>query len=239
MAKLIKDDGWQLQVREIFASIQGEGPDAGRPAVFIRLTGCHLACAFCDTKWDDNADPILTVDQIVSQACVTWATARPEAGEPFFVVTGGEPTRQNIDRLIDNLFDIEAENAEVQIETSGTFFRDCMRFPFVSTIVSPKTPYVDERVADLAKAYKYIIRASDTFDDVWGLPMNSTQDPRAPVGVRLARPPERLWPEHVYVQPCDEGDAEKNAANMRKCYELAWRFGYRVSLQMHKVMGLD
>lgn len=48
----ITGDGTQLFVQSIFPTIQGEGPAAGIPSVFIRLGGCNLACSFCDTEFE-------------------------------------------------------------------------------------------------------------------------------------------------------------------------------------------
>ncbi len=50
--KPVFSSGETLDVTEIFSTIQGEGPLAGEPAVFIRLSGCKLACAFCDTNFE-------------------------------------------------------------------------------------------------------------------------------------------------------------------------------------------
>lgn len=51
-----RESGGLLQVQDVFYTIQGEGPFAGRTAVFIRLTGCNLRCWFCDTVWGDDSD---------------------------------------------------------------------------------------------------------------------------------------------------------------------------------------
>lgn len=64
IAKLLRDAGEKLQVREVFATIQGEGPDSGKRAVFIRLTGCHLACTFCFGWYVNNGrEPFLTLSK--------------------------------------------------------------------------------------------------------------------------------------------------------------------------------
>lgn len=97
------------RVNEIFYSLQGEGRWTGRPAVFVRLSGCNLRCPFCDTDFsrytEQNADEIL-------QACL-------QAGGDcrFIVLTGGEPTLQVDGQLIDKL---HQAGYYLSMETNGT-----------------------------------------------------------------------------------------------------------------------
>ena len=56
-----------LKVNEIFHSIQGESSHAGRPCVFVRLTGCNLRCAWCDTEYAFYEGEDMTVDQVVER----------------------------------------------------------------------------------------------------------------------------------------------------------------------------
>jgi 7-carboxy-7-deazaguanine synthase len=98
-----------LAVNEIFYSIQGEGTRAGRPCVFIRLTGCPLRCAWCDTSYAYEEGARCTLEEVVAEA------------ERFpcrlALVTGGEPLAQPgawplVRALLDRGF-------EVLVETSG------------------------------------------------------------------------------------------------------------------------
>ena len=82
-----------LKLNEIFYSIQGEGYNTGLPAVFVRLAGCNLACSWCDT--DHSLRMEMTEDQIVEEA-MRYPTRRA-------ILTGGEPTIQDIGPLIDAL----------------------------------------------------------------------------------------------------------------------------------------
>ena len=100
-----------LQVREIFHTIQGEGPYSGWPATFIRLTGCPLQCAFCDTVWSDATDPFRDVKDVVAEAL-----SKTPHTTSLFVITGGEPFRQNIQELV-FLLGMGRPSCVVQIET--------------------------------------------------------------------------------------------------------------------------
>lgn len=73
-----------MLVNEIFYSLQGEGANTGRAAVFIRLSGCNLTCHFCDTEFDEGLP--MSLDEIAQ-------TIAPFASR-FIVWTGGEPTLQ-------------------------------------------------------------------------------------------------------------------------------------------------
>jgi 7-carboxy-7-deazaguanine synthase len=98
-----------LTVNEVFCSIQGEGTRAGRPCVFVRLTGCPLRCVWCDTAYAFHEGVRQEVDQIVEQIAVH--------GTRLVCLTGGEPLAQpEAFLLVSRLLD---EGWEVTVETSG------------------------------------------------------------------------------------------------------------------------
>lgn len=236
-----KGDGGTLQVQSIFYTVQGEGPFAGRSAIFIRLTGCHYRCFWCDTSWDDDNDDVLTVDTIIHR--VHKVTKGHQHQPRLVVLTGGEPTRQPIDKLV---YALTAREYEVQIETAGSFWRECMASPGVFTVVSPKTSKINEKVERYAMAWKYVV----SYDDIHplnGLPCSGTQRPKGmhsgegkerPVfftGGMPARPPETLAPGNVFLSPCDiPEDPERTKKNTQAVAEMAMRYGYTAGLQMHK-----
>src|SRR5215510_3918410 len=99
----------RLRVTEVFHSIQGESTWAGCPCVFVRLTGCHLRCTYCDTEYAFKEGSTRSIDDIVTEVC----------SHPCELVeiTGGEPLLQKgVHELIGRLCDL---GKTVLIETSG------------------------------------------------------------------------------------------------------------------------
>lgn len=233
---LREHDGTVLDVQEVFNTLQGEGPFAGRRAVFVRLAGCHLACYFCDTDFLSRRRP-RTVEALV-QACVY------SYGERFelVVLTGGEPMRQNIVPLCEAL---AAHARHVQIETAGNLwpafeyeerFEQLLTEGSVSIIVSPKTAHAHRGIRKWAAGWKYIVDASTLVDERTGLPLSSTQERGA--RSRLAHPDESG--ARVYLQPMDHGKGREaeNEAAVARCVELCMLYGHTLSLQQHKLVGL-
>lgn len=98
-----------LKITEIFYSLQGEARDAGRPTVFIRLTGCPLRCVYCDSEYAFYGGEWKKIDEIMEQV----ASYRT----PYVCVTGGEPLAQKrCQELLNKL--VEA-GYQVSLETSG------------------------------------------------------------------------------------------------------------------------
>ncbi len=117
-----------MRINEIFYSLQGEGRNTGRAAVFIRLSGCNLKCPFCDTDFDSYTE--LTVRQIVDEVKGIGGDCR------FVVITGGEPTIQDCEILIGNL---HADGYEVAMESNGTRLAPS-NVDWLT--ISPKQPFV-------------------------------------------------------------------------------------------------
>ncbi len=112
-----------LRVNETFLSVQGEGSAIGAPTFFIRLDGCPLRCAWCDTPYAlaGTAGVETTPEQLVARS----------AGAQRIVITGGEPLAQDIGPLTASL-----AGRHITVETSGTIFAD---LPVVALFsISPK-----------------------------------------------------------------------------------------------------
>ena len=208
-------DGSSLKVQEIFATFQGEGPFVGYPSVFVRLGGCNLACDFCDTEFDSPQE--IALEKIVAEIL----NLSQNKKYSLVVITGGEPMRQPISALCQRLIE---EGFLVQIETNGTIFRE---LPLeVKIICSPKISnqkYHAIRPDLLLRidAFKFIISANKKeYSDISDVGQTQT---------RAA----------VYLQPMDEYDAVKNFENQQLTLALAKKYGARVSLQMHKILGIS
>ncbi len=204
-------------VKEIFYTLQGEGRNAGRAAVFCRFAGCNLwsgreadraaaVCRFCDTDFvgtDGTAGGrFATAEELAAALAAQW----PGAGERLAVLTGGEPLLQVDAALIAAL---HAQGFEIAVETNGTIAPPA---GIDWLCVSPKA----------------------------GAPLAVTSGDE----LKLVFPQEGAGPEcfetlafsHFLLQPMDGPDA---AANTQAA--VAYCLGHprwRLSLQTHKVLGI-
>lgn len=207
-----------VDVVHIWPTIQGEGPFAGTPAVFVRLAGCNLRCPACDTDYTSQRRE-MSVGEVVAAV-----QAHRQTG--LVVITGGEPFRQNSLPVLSN--SLETAGFRVQIETNGLLFQPLGRQ--VAIICSPKTAKVHPLLAERIMAYKYVVQ--DGFvDPEDGLPTSVLG-----TVCRVARP--RSGAE-VFVQPLDEGDADRNHRNTQAAVRACMEHGYRLCLQLHKIVGLE
>jgi organic radical activating enzyme len=112
-----------LKITEIFSSIAGEGLRSGEPTIFIRLAGCNLRCAFCDTKYSWQEGKGYSEEKIIE--AVRQIHGRFPAD--WICLTGGEPLLQDVKQLVKKL---RKEGFKIQIETNGTVYRpfrvDCL-----------------------------------------------------------------------------------------------------------------
>jgi 7-carboxy-7-deazaguanine synthase len=109
-----------LKVSEIFSSVQGEGPSAGAPSIFLRLAQCNLHCRWCDTKYTWDWSAYRFEDEVRALSVVVVARRVRELSSDRLVVTGGEPLLQG-DALVElfRLLDGERRLA-IEVETNGT-----------------------------------------------------------------------------------------------------------------------
>ncbi len=99
-----------MRVTEIFHSIQGESSHAGRPCVFVRLTGCNLRCRWCDSEYTFTGGEKMSLDDVMSRV--------KSYGTKLVEVTGGEPLAQK--EAFDLIKRLCEDGYEVLIETSGS-----------------------------------------------------------------------------------------------------------------------
>lgn len=210
-------DGSSLKLVAIFPTLQGEGPYAGMPAVFVRLGGCNLACTFCDTEFENFSD--VAMHDIVSRVKDA-SLVNDVRTHDLVVITGGEPLRQPVAPLCAALI---AEGFAVQIETNGTIYRELP--DGVHIVCSPKA--VDG---------KYYALRPDMLARIDALKFLVTPHDSAYMAVPDVGQAAQGIP--IYVQPMDEEDAMKNAENRAHAVALCQQHGYRLSLQTHKILGI-
>ena len=219
--KILKPEahsGLNLDIQEIFPTLQGEGPYTGHPSVFIRLGGCNLACEFCDTEFESYQN--FSVEKIIEETSRLSKNDEGRIVRKLVVITGGEPLRQPIENLCKELLKL---NFFVQIETNGTLFRDLP--PEIKIICSPKitnNKYHQIRPDLLSRvnAFKFIISKT-----------NKNYSKISDVGQMKFNIP-------TYLQPMDEYDKKKNKDNLKYALELCQKHGYLLSLQNHKLLGI-
>lgn len=209
------------RVKEIFYTLQGEGTQAGRPAVFCRFTSCNLwtgrekdrhraACRFCDTDFTGTDGPgggkFETPQELADAVSRAWPAGSGEDAQPFVVCTGGEPLLQLDEAAIRAM---QRNGFEVAVETNGTLPAP----PLLDWIcVSPKAG------APLRQHY------GDELKLVY------PQDGLSPEAF------ENLGFSRLLLQPMDGPDLETNT-RLSVSYCLTHP-RWRLSLQTHKYLGI-
>lgn len=222
--KQIHGDGATLEVVGVWPTIQGEGPLVGTPAVFVRTAGCNFACPACDTDYTNpKSRKLYPVEDLVK-------SVRAQGNFRLVVITGGEPFRQPIGRFANLLL---AAGYSVQVETNGSLYQP--NFPYDQTIIvcSPKSVRLNHQIQEHINALKYVLSADDIDPDD-GLPLSVLG-----MKCRVARPLPNFPRDQVYVQPIDVGDEQENQRHLKATVDVAMKFGYRLCLQTHKIIGLE
>ena len=208
-------------VKEIYYTLQGEGANAGRPAVLLRFAGCNLwsgrepdrataQCGFCDTDFVGTDGPgggRFDSSEVLARAVsATWPGGAPGGARRFVVCTGGEPLLQLDEPLTAAL---HTSGFEIAIETNGTL---------------PPPRGIDWVCVSPKAGVDLVLRRGDELKLVFpqeGLPPESLED---------------LDFRHWFLQPMDGPDRARNT-------ELAVRYclahpRWRLSLQTHKLVGI-
>lgn len=205
-------------VKEIFLTLQGEGVQMGRRAVFCRFAGCNLwtgrekdrakaVCQFCDTDFVGTDGTLggkygdaTALARLIGEC---WGES---SDDRFVVLTGGEPMLQVDSALIDAL---HAEGFVIAIETNGT-------------IAVPRS--IDWICVSPKAGSQLVQRSGDELKLVWPQPGSAIDDL---AGLNFA---------HRLIQPLDDANA---ADNVRACIELVMDDPrWRLTLQAHKRLGL-
>lgn len=205
-------------VKELFYTLQGEGAQAGRAAVFCRFSGCNLwsgreqdramaVCTFCDTDFvgtdGEGGGKFATAEALADAVAQTWPGG---GGRPYIVCTGGEPLLQLDTPLIDAL---HARGFEIAVETNGT---------------QPAPPGLDWICVSPKADAPLVLTSGHELKLVYPQPL---------------APPERfagLQFQNFFLQPMDSVlQREHTKAAVDYCRRHPQ---WRLSVQMHKVVGI-
>ncbi len=232
-------DGLNLDIQEIFATLQGEGPYTGHPSVFIRLGGCNLACEFCDTEFESYKN--FSLQEILQEVQKLSKNSAGKIVRKLVVITGGEPLRQPIERLCVELVKLDFL---VQIETNGTLYRELPQE--IKIICSPKISNdkyhaIRPDLLSRINAFKFIVRSPynpEKEPNYFGSHQKILRCAQDDNYTEVAEVGQSKFNIPVYVQPMDEYDEIKNKANLEYVKNLCEEKGYLLSLQTHKILGI-
>ena len=209
------------RVKEIFYTLQGEGANAGRPAVFCRFSGCNLwsgreedraasICSFCDTDFVGTDGPgggvFDTADDLAGAINATWPSDVRSTVVPFVVCAGGEPLLQLDPALIDALHKVRFK---IAVETNGTVLAP-EGIDWLTVSPKPGARWTQCTGNEL----KLVFPQED-------------QDPKEI---------EHLTFDSFYLQPLDGPEVEENT---KRAVQYCRRHPqWRLSLQIHKILGM-
>lgn len=207
-------------IKEIYYTLQGEGAQTGRPAVFCRFAGCNLwtglesdrasaVCRFCDTDFvgtdGQHGGKFREAGAVARAIAACWPRC-DRSGKRFVVCTGGEPLLQLDQALVDALHEARFE---VAIETNGTL---------------PAPPGIDWICVSPKAGARLVLDAGDEIKLVF------PQEGASPEAF------ERLHFRHFFLQPMD---GPRLAYNTRAAVEYCKAHSqWRLSLQTHKLLGI-
>ena len=201
-----------MLVSEIFRSLQGEGKNQGRPCTFIRLAGCNLRCAWCDTSYAWEGGQEMSVTEVLDRV---WL----QNGK-HICITGGEPLLQR-EELLELLKKFNLHGYTVEIETNGTRdFREMQ--DYASICMDVKCPSSGER-SDLRllpsltprDSVKFVVANEDDF--LYARAVMARYDIQA----------------EIIITPVEGSDYRAIAD-----YIVEENLPVRFQLQLHKILGM-
>lgn len=209
------------RVKEMFYSLQGEGAQAGRPAVFCRFAGCNLwsgrdedrlraSCPFCDTGFTEREGETMAgyahAAQLGKAIEALWPHTAGQRAKRFVVLTGGEPLLQVDHGLVEALHEADFE---IAVETNGTL---------------PAPPGLDWVCVSPKAGADLVLKTGDELKLVFPQP-----------GLE-PKQLERLGFRHFFLQPLDGPQREENThLALRYCLEHPL---WKLSLQLQKILNI-
>ena len=205
-------------VKEIFYTLQGEGYNAGKAAIFCRFTGCNLwngkekdrkksICSFCDTDFlgtDGALGGQYSLENLVNKITKLWPQYKKNK---FVVFTGGEPLLQLDQLLIDRL---KNNNFKVAVETNGTILPP-LRIDWICVSPKAKSNFILKKANEIKVVYP-----------------QENLDPKKY---------EKLNFDHFYIQPLYNKNLKEN--NKKAIEFILNNPSWKLSVQSHKYIGVQ
>lgn len=208
------------KIKEIFYTLQGEGAQAGRPAVFCRFSGCNLwsgreedrhkaICQFCDTDFwgmdGENGGSFPKAIDLAAKIASLWPADQPRS-QPYVVCTGGEPLLQLDETLVDALHD---QGFEIAVETNGTIEAP-KGIDWICVSPKANTALVIRKGHELKLVYPQLNAMPEQYID--------------------------LDFDHFYLQAMDGPRTQENTqASLQYCLQHPQ---WKLSLQTHKILDI-
>lgn len=215
----------KILVNELFDTIQGEASWAGTPSTFVRLHECPVGCTWCDTKytWYTKPNKEISLGEVIAKDrnSIQYASVMPQVlldeltprNPPHVVLTGGEPCLYDL-RVVTSALIVAGKS--VQIETSGTHKIQASDQAWVT--VSPKY--------DMPGGFKVRKDCLQRANEI-KLPVNAVED------LENARRLKDTYEVPVWLQPVSQG---QEATQL--CVDASMQEGFKVSVQVHKYLGV-
>lgn len=206
-------------LNEVFYSIQGEGLNAGQPAIFVRFGNCNLKCTWCDTKYTWHPDVSDNFEAPLSDVFAKIRSLDKLGMTPckHLVITGGEPMlQQDVIKAIRRKF----PNYYIEVETNGSqsvrCFDDVDLFTVSYKTSNSGNPPYELKTRNEKCVYKFVICREGDFDEIEGV-------------IRLYKLPA----DKIFLMP--EGATRKEVLNkhkfvLKQCKKTGYRFSPRLQI---------
>jgi 7-carboxy-7-deazaguanine synthase len=220
-----------LKLSEIFYSLQGEGIDVGKPAVFIRTALCNLSCVWCDTKytWDWNH---YEYDREVLEMTITEIQEQISGFDTkHCVITGGEPLIQQM-KLVPLLSNLKSNDYFIEVETNGTILPLDMVERYVDRWnVSPKlqNSSISKEHREVQTCLEYFAKNSKAYIKFVICDRSDISEVETLIGKYM------LKSQRIILMP--EGNSAAEIMEKSKWLaEICLKNGYRLSIRLHSLI---
>jgi len=214
MPHVVHDTLVRFPVVELFESLQGEGANAGLPALFLRLGGCNLSCPWCDTEYS-------TFEELDLETILKRLSALPLK---HLILTGGEPLiHPAVDHLLARL---KQAGYWVALETNGLMnpsqpMRQLLDYVSASPKAHAATDYLESSMIRQADEVRIVVE-NDVFDF-------------------CKQMRQEIAATHYFLSPCErkgQMNIEESLVMLKRLNRDEFKNPWRLSLQLHKLIGI-